>query len=156
MKKLSLDELVGNMDTQNEMTNFLYHKKSGEMVYFSDEELSLAESEEDESMAEWQIPVVKIAKDTLNNPDDYIEIPTPFDIHEYQIMEQFCLTLPTGKGELLYNVMKGRGAFRRFKDKIYDLGVADDWFAFKKEYLVSIAKDWCAENEIEYIDDLKN
>ncbi|MFP4548808.1 MAG: UPF0158 family protein [Fidelibacterota bacterium] len=155
MKKLSLTELTDNMETQNDLTNFLYHKKSGELVYFSDEELSIAESEDDRDIPGWQIPVVKIAEDTLKHPEDYIEIPTQFDIHEYQIMEQFCLSLPLEKAEILADAIRGRGAFRRFKDKIHDLGVADAWFAFKRDYFYEIARDWCEEHNIDYIDDRK-
>ncbi len=155
MKKITLTELVDNMEMQNDLTYFLYHKKSGEILYFSDEEMSIAESAEDEYLPEWQVQSVKIAEDTLNNSNDYIEIPSQFDIHEYRIMEQFCLGLPIEKCEILENTIRGRGAFRRFKDKIYDLGVAEQWFAFKQNYFYGIAKDWCEKHKIDYFDDRK-
>jgi hypothetical protein len=48
-------------------------------------------------------------------------------------------------------VIRGCGAFRRFKDKIILLGVEDDWYKFKDEALKKIAVEWCETNEIECI-----
>ena len=51
--------------------------------------------------------------------------------------------------EGLLRAIQGRGAFRYFKDRIHELGIADDWYAFRKGRYEEIAKEWCQDNGIE-------
>jgi hypothetical protein len=46
----------------------------------------------------------------------------------------------------LFDAIRGGGAFRRFKDKIYYLGIEQDWYDFKEKSLMRIAKEWCTGN----------
>lgn len=56
--------------------------------------------------------------------EDYIPLPDQYDIDEYRIMEEFIYQLPSGENQdILDGAIRGRGAFRRFKDKLYDLGM---------------------------------
>ncbi len=53
-----------------------------------------------------------------------------YDIHEYNIMEDFVLSIDDNKlSDELYYAIKGKGVFRRFKDLIQRYGIADrkDW-----------------------------
>ncbi|HBK53079.1 UPF0158 family protein [Syntrophomonas wolfei] len=52
--------------------------------------------------------------------------------------------------ELLYAI-RGRGAFRRFKDKVQRLGIQQQWDKFREEAFKEIAIDWCEYNNIPYI-----
>lgn len=45
-----------------------------------------------EDFPEWEHENIKAAKEILET-DDYISLPAKFDIHEYAIMEQFCLSI---------------------------------------------------------------
>lgn len=95
--------------------------------------------------------IIPIAKDIMQNPENYIPFPDQFDIHEYEIMERFCLSLnDENLREAMYSSIKGSGAFRRFKDNIYKFGISDDWYKYKDEAFQEIAKHWCEENNIEY------
>ncbi len=69
-------------------------------------------------------------------------------------MKDFCYTVPAQRlrDELLTKI-HGSGAFRRFKATIYRRGLEEDWFAFKRTALVSMAIDWLEENGLEYIRD---
>jgi len=51
---------------------------------------------------------------------------------------------------ILYQAINGKGAFRRFKDKLYDLELEDSWFAYKYAAYCKIAVRWCEESEISY------
>jgi hypothetical protein len=46
--------------------------------------------------------------------------------------------------------IRGKGAFRRFKDTLIRLDMEEKWFAYKQNTLVEIAREWCADNEITY------
>ena len=49
----------------------------------------------------------------------YFCLPSQYDIHEYSIMERFVWSLPEGAiQDRLEDAIRGRGAFRRFKDGI--------------------------------------
>lgn len=86
-----------------------------------------------------------------NNPDRFIALPTQRDINEYSIMEQFIESMPSGEAKRGLEVaIQGRGAFRRFKDRIYYFGIEESWFAFRRRTYQQIAKAWCEEHGIEY------
>ena len=77
----------------------------------------------------------------------YFRLPSPYDIHEYSIMERFVWSLPEGAvQERLEDAICGRGAFRRFKDGIYRLGVEREWFDFRANAYREIAKEWCEDH----------
>lgn len=81
--------------------------------------------------------------------DDYVELPSQFDIHEWSIMERFCRSLEPGPlRDELDNAIHGRGAFRMFKDVIHRHGIADDWYAYRDAELEEIAIGWLEVNEI--------
>jgi hypothetical protein len=52
--------------------------------------------------------------------------------------------------EALYGLIKGSGAFRRFKDAVHHYGLADDWYKYRDNTLRQIAIDWCQENNVEF------
>jgi len=86
--------------------------------------------------------------------DDYIELPTKFDIHEYSIMEKFCLSLNDEElSDKMYHAIKEKGAFRRFKDNIYEYGIEEDWYRYRREAFKRIAINWCEDNNIPYVEE---
>ena len=67
-------------------------------------------------------------------------------------MEDFCGSIRNDRvSNALYSAIKGRGAFRRFKDAIIRFGVEDDWYRFREEALRKIAIEWCEDNEIMFV-----
>ena len=101
----------------------------------------------------WQQDNIRIARDVLENENNYLALPTKFDFNEYQIMEKFSLSLQDPKAsELLYRLIKGKGAFRRFKDTAHTLELSDEWFAYRDAALRQLAIDWCESNQIQVND----
>ena len=47
-------------------------------------------------------------------------------------------------------MIKGSGAFRRFKNAIRELGVENAWFEFRGAALEMMAIEWLEENGIAY------
>ena len=87
----------------------------------------------------------------------WIAAPRRQDIGEYDIMADFAETVTDPrKNELLRVALEGRGAFRCFKDTLRRVDLLEEWHAFKHKAFLEIARDWCEENEIEYIEDEKN
>lgn len=150
---VKLSDIVEGMEMQtDEMRSFL-NKENSAVFSITDEELRAAENEEPlEKFPQWQRESIETAIEILET-DNYIKLPSKFDIHEYSIMEKFCLSLEDEDlSDLLYNSIKGSGAFRRFKDNIHRRGIAEEWYKFRDEALKKIAIEWCEENDIRYTD----
>jgi len=149
MKPLKLKVLVEELDEQFEEFSKYYNKTTGDITTVSFEDISIAEdSDEDDDFSnypEWQRENIREALDVVINDENYIGLPNRHDINEYDIMEKFCAEM--GHQEL-FDAIRGRGAFRRFKDKIVDLGVEKEWYSYKEKALSEIAKEWCEKNGI--------
>jgi hypothetical protein len=52
----------------------------------------------------------------------------------------------------LLRAINGRGAFRRFKDEVFELGVREDWFNYREEKLKALAIKWFRALDIEIIE----
>jgi hypothetical protein len=55
----------------------------------------------------------------------------------------------------LDRAIRGRGAFRRFKDELRDADTDDEqrWYAFKQQRLEERAREWLADERIELVAD---
>ncbi|WEG14469.1 UPF0158 family protein [Pullulanibacillus sp. KACC 23026] len=93
------------------------------------EDLRAAEDDEPfDHLQEWVKENRLVAIDVIENYDNYIELPNKHEINEYAMVENFCLTVSDqSKQESLSRVIGGKGVFRRFKDKLIDLELEDQW-----------------------------
>lgn len=77
----------------------------------------------------------------------FFRLPTKFDIHEYNIMDSFVDSLPSNAVKhQLENAIRGKGAFRRFKDTINHLGIAQQWYNYQAAAYREIAVRWFYDN----------
>ncbi len=118
----------------------------------SEEDFNAPEDPESlDDYPEWQRDNIGIAQEILSNKEDFLCLPSKYDIHEYQIMEGFCLSVKNTRiSEALWASIKRKGAFRRFKDDVQRLGVVDEWYKYREEALKKIATDWCRSNHIDF------
>lgn len=66
-------------------------------------------------------------------------------------MEDFCLAFEDRRiGDDLHRLIKGSGAFRRFKNAIYSMGAEKAWYQFRRMKIEKIAIQWLDEEEIAY------
>ena len=157
MSKVKLEEILDALEFAGEEGDYYYNKITGEVVYIGGEEARIADRDDIDNIdhyPEWQREIIKDAIDIEENWDNYISLPSRFDIDEYNIMVEFCDSLDNGrKADQLLNALNGRGAFRKFKDTIIRLNVEKKWYNYRDEALRNVAMDWCKENGIEEIDD---
>jgi hypothetical protein len=152
--QVKLKDIIEEMEMQIEESLSLLNMKTGEIVLVTSEDLRAAEDEKPfEHLPEWEQENRKIAIDVVENFENYIELPTKYEVNEYEIMENFCLTLSDQqKQESLLRAIKGKGAFRRFKDKIIDFEMEEQWYTYRDESFKQIAIEWCQENKINFIE----
>jgi hypothetical protein len=150
--KINLQDLIEEMDMQFDDSVTLVNVRTGELVVILNEFLQAAEdgNEPEDYQHEWKQEELEKAMQILENEYDFIGIPSKFDIHEYQMMEDFCDVIDVKKGNQLLNAIRGKGAFRRFKDKVIDLGIEDDWFVFREQAFRKIATEFCEQHDLDY------
>ena len=67
------------------------------------------------------------------------------------MMERFAGSVPDDKAaDLLLVTLQGSGAFRRFKDTLMILNLAEKWWEYRDRAYEEIAVDWCEQNNVEY------
>ena len=148
---VKLDDIIEGLEFQSDESSSFLDKKTGEVVLMTDYAMRAAEDEEPlEELDDWERDLVTIAREIIAESGRYIPLPTKYDIDEYSIMENFCVSLDKQEiGDILYDLISGSGAFRRFKDAIYKYGVEDQWYKYRDNALKEIAIEWCRENNIE-------
>ena len=126
------DKLDEVMDTWEQYLNSI----TGEFVSISDG--SWAET--DEELAE-----------EIEFSDDYIRLPNQHEINEYKIMEDFAVSCPDSQeSEQLLRALAGKKPFRRFKDTLSALGLAEEYYKFRDLAFLDIAREWCEDHGIPY------
>ena len=151
---VQLNTFIGEMEVVGDEIKVFLNIKTGDYITLTDEELNAAENEDDlEDYPEWQREVIKEAMKVVFTSDEYRELPSKFEIHEYSMIEKFCYSVDDEDMSInLTNSIRGRGAFRYFKDSIYRYGIQDDWYAFRENEFKKIAIDWLESHNIAYTD----
>jgi hypothetical protein len=153
VKKVKLEDVLEAIEPASEDGNYYYNKITGKIINISHDKSTIAEDCSDEDLVaypEWEREAIEAAIDVEENFENYITLPSRFDINEYNIMVDFCNSLDNDKiSSQLLNALNGRGAFRRFKDTSIRLDLQDEWYEFQDKAFKKIALDWCNENGIE-------
>src|SRR3989304_9280873 len=114
---VSLQAVVQEMDVFSDEEHAYLNQRTGELVTIRNEDIGILErGDVIEAYPEWQHGLIRKTQEVLDS-EDYLRLPSKFDIHEYAIMERFCYSVEDEElsNELLDQI-RGSGAFRRFKD----------------------------------------
>ena len=134
--KVKLRDIIEAMEMANESARSFLDIQTGAIETLFDDPI---DDEEQEEISE------RLDK------HGFVRLPEQYDIHEYAIMEKFVNQLQNPMiQERLADAINGRGAFQRFKRGIRQYGVEQDWYDFREAAFLEIAREWCAENELEY------
>jgi hypothetical protein len=153
--EVKLSDVIEALESAMDEHAYYIDKRSGEIVLVTDDDIAAAENEE--LMLEspdWQQESIANAREVLNFSENLLPLPDKFEIHEYRIMEEFCLALDNRHvGSELHRLIKGSGAFRRFRNAIRERDIEQDWYDFKQRALERIAIQWLEENGLPYTRD---
>lgn len=150
---VKLNDVIDAVDNAMEEQSQYVDRTTGEIVPITDEEWEAAEENEPLSdYPAWQHDSILKAREVLNDESErFCALPTQFDVHEYAIMEDFCLELKdSAKAKELLRLIKGKGAFGRFKNALSSFDLWDAWTDFKRNELERTAIEWLEENQIAY------
>ena len=146
---VSLDEVAGALEMVANDINVYLNRQTGEIVQVRSEEADIAESGAPlDDLPSWQQEVVRDAERVFAS-EDWVELPSQFEIDEYDIMRRFARDYPVDSiSDELSDALHGHGAFRRFKDTLHRRGIAEEWYAFRQQAFVALAVAWLEENRL--------
>ncbi len=153
--KANLKQIAEEIGIQTDEHTAYFDRESGEVLMVSDDDIRAAEEDHSlEELPEWQQEMIEMARRIADDTKDrYLALPSKWDFHEYKVMERFCWSLENEeRSDDLLSAIRGRGAFRMFKDRIHRLGIQDDWYRFRDEALKELAADWAEANDLELED----
>ena len=104
-------QVVDAIEMADDNYTYFLDLETGDSVFLADELITGLDNEGLEDEIE-------------ENPERYLRLPTKFEIHEYHIMEEFIWTLKGERADKLDCAIRGRGAFRRFKDLVDRMGIS--------------------------------
>jgi hypothetical protein len=146
--RVPLSAIVDGMEMQSdEMTSYL-HRQTGRIVTVSDEAMLAAEADDEECVDDAEFAE---ARKLLDAESEYLALPDRFEIDEYRMMERFAAGLDDPEArDVVLGALRGRGAFRFFKDTVHRLGLADAWYTYRADSYLELARAWCESNAVEY------
>lgn len=145
-----LEDLIDALEEQSDSMSAYLDRDTGEVILISEESLSLAEAEPERiaALPDWQKGEAELAVQ-IETTDRYLALPDQFDVHEWEIMSEFCQQVkPDNIRAGLMTAIRGDHAFRRFKDQIAAYNMWDQWNRFRRHAFEEILRDWCDENGI--------
>ena len=137
---IRLQQVIQAIEEADDVFTSFWDTKTGETVYLAD---PLMTGEMDETLAD----------EIERAPERYLRFPSKNDIHQYRIMEGFIDQLSPGKTQdELARAIRGKGAFRRFKQSVRYHGLEQRWYDYLAEAYRELAIRWCAEEGLEYVE----
>lgn len=138
LMQVKLSDIIEAIDFTDDGMTYYYNKKTGEV------ELVVDGMADDDAVAD----------EIEDNFDQYLRLPSHYEINDYQKMVEFIAGLPAGKeAQRLTRAINGRGAFRRFRDELEQLELTQAWYDFKDAANRQQAIAWCRENQVNFTDE---
>lgn len=136
---IDLNKVIDCIEASGDIETFYLNKYSGEILSVLQDESLMDEEYREEVF------------DKLDNYDAWIEMPGQNELNEYYIMESFAQNIINNeqRDKLLY-VLNGKKPFRRFKDEINYLGIANNYYSYRRDKIEQVAIKWLNNNEISY------
>ncbi len=126
------EKIVEALEMTNSESCAFFDRKTGEILWISEYD----DNNEDKL-------------EEIDCDPNIVALPTQYDINEYSIMREFAENYSDStKSEALLVCLRGAGAFRRFKDMINILGISVEWYEYRRNAYLNIARDWCERNGI--------
>ena len=147
---ISLKSVVEALQSLWDESRAHVNRSTSEVRVVGHDELRIVEADETpDHLPPWQLELIQQAREVYCS-DDWLLLPSKFDIHEWNIMDEFASTIDGEAGAMLRNTLKGSGAFGRFQGAIRILGIEQAWHRFRDEAFAEIARSWLREHDLPY------
>jgi hypothetical protein len=155
-----LSDLIDALEFDSDESTTRFDRQTGSIVRVVNSLLSAVEEgneADDVDLPDWEKEEVDIARAIVADAGDrFIGVPDKFDFHEYRHMERFIRTVDDAEAaERLWRAIKGKGAFRYFKDTASRLKLLDKWYRYRDAAIKECVMEWAKVNEVPFVDDLR-
>lgn len=148
-----LREVAGAIDMSPSEVDMYIHRVTGELVMVEDSVLAAIRKKKTPRPSALPEESVEDARRVAAEKDAFVQLPAQQSYDGYRLMEDFCGTVEDARiRERLEDAIRGKGAFRRFKDMVRRTGVEQDWYAFRNAAILEVARAFLEEHEIPYED----
>jgi hypothetical protein len=158
MKPIPLSKLIEALefDSDEEVTRVDTHE--GVVVRISSEVLSAVEEDDTETLEglpDWQRGEIEVARAIADDASGrFVDAPDKFEFHEYRHMERFIGTVQNvDAAEQLWRAIKGKGAFRFFKDTAARFDLLDRWYRYRDDAMKQFVIEWAEAKNIPVVND---
>ena len=149
-----LTELMDSMEMESEDWVYRYDRQSGKLAMVERSVYDAVEAAEDDELDDSDEFVVVAQAMVEDSGERFIELPDKFEFHEYHQMERFIRRVEDQRiADDLWRAIKGKGAFRYFKDTAARHELLDAWYRFREEAAKAFVICWAEEHEVPYEDD---
>ena len=154
--KVNLQKIVDELQMRFIDNTPYYNKTTGEVLNVNDDDFRIVEDDDFENdlknYPKWQREHLKEVYVLMyEDVDNYIALPNSFDIKDSDIMEEFIENISNeNKRRQLESCMWQKGMYRKFKDKLLQIGLEEQYYTFYDEKLKEIAIEWCKDNHLEW------
>lgn len=149
---VNLNDLIENMEQVSEDAKIYFSKNDGDFHYITGDIMKLAKKNgEISNLSEWEVDIFQIAKEILNNKEEYILVPKLAFIDETKIINLFIDTIQNNKEqEELRSAINSKEGERKFKNLLVEFNINEEWDKYLEGYYKKQAIQWCNENNLEY------
>jgi len=165
--KVPFSDLEDAFQNSSYEHSYWLDKQTGRVILIDDEIADLLREGEDLSdLPDWQREMAEEIKPVLrafgelpgeeagedeSESGRFVEIPKQDSSEAYEVMEDFAETVTNPHlRDLLAVALRGKGAFRRFKDVLLDYPKERErWFAFEGRRRREMIEEWAREEGVE-------
>lgn len=135
--RVKLHEIVEAIDLPNRDWQSFVNRETGAIVTVTEDMVIGPDDEE-------------MNREDVEDSDEYLPLPTSYEIDEWSIMKRFADERPDPVGSELLDALSGRGAFRMFRAALKRARMEDEWDRYREGAFVTIATEWLDEHGIAY------
>jgi len=150
---VSVRAVVSEIDVPIGEWQAFINKSTGDLATLSEQEMALAEGEEDGD--DWDVSQQAIdrAVEVLGS-SEWVPLPDRSDINEWGIIKRFCLSIEDeALRDRMLQSIRGRKGFRAFKTAVEKSRITDLWHRFRQAELAAVAVEFLEARGIPYIGD---
>jgi hypothetical protein len=158
MKPVKISDLIEALEFDSDEYGNWVDLQKGSVVRLMHSLISAVEEGNEEaleSMGDWEKEEAEVAKAIVKDSGErFVAAPSKFDFDEYRQMERFIGTVEdSAAAEQLWRAIKGKGAFRYFKDTASRMGVLKQWYQYRDNAMKEFVRDWAEAHQIPIVDD---
>ncbi len=151
-KPVLLRAVVDEMEIAPEDWSSYVDRSNGEVVGLANDVIAYAEGggDPEDYIGNGTKECLELAR-RICDTEDFVPLPSKFDIHEWSIMRDFCDSVVNDSDrQELFEAVHGNGAFRHFQSTIDRLGMLHEWRCYKDLAMERIAIRWLEANSIQW------